>query len=90
MSENREAVVEAVRALRDEAEKAGIVEVSVWTSLDDMWKGPDVDLSKIAVLAADTMSEVRKAHARSQLTAGMVNRVLDLAKVMLPLAMAAV
>ena len=87
MSETREAVVNGIKALREAAEAAGIVKPDPWASLDSVWKGPDVDLEKIAVLGDETLAAVRKAFVEGSIEEGMVNQVLDLAKLLLPMAL---
>ena len=87
MSETREAVVNGIKTLRESAEAAGIVKPDPWVSLDSVWKGPDVDLEKIAILGDETLAAVRKALADGSIEEGMFNQVLDLAKMLLPMAL---
>jgi len=75
--------------LRDEAEKAGLVKPDPWASLDAVWKGPDVDLKRIAVIGEETLEAVRQAHANGRVEASLLAKALDLAKLLLPAALMA-
>ena len=89
MNTNRDEVLKQLQELRTEAEKAGLLESDPWASLDAVWKGPDVDLEKIALLGEETMEAVRKACAEGQADTSLITKALDLAKLLLPAALLA-
>ena len=88
MTADRTDVVESIKSLRVSAEQAGLVAPDPWASLDTMWKGPDVDLQKISAIGQETMEALRQAHAEGKADASLINQVLDLAKILLPVALA--
>lgn len=83
-------IVEKLKELREDAKDAGIIEDGVWTSMDELWTGPDLTLDQIKTLSNDMMESLRKAHLNQALNEGIVQDILELVKLMLPLALAAV
>ena len=88
MTPQQEEVIQQIQSLRESAESAGLVEADPWASLDSLWKGPDVDVEKIAALGQDTLNAVRQAHADGTATAALIQQALDLTRVLLPVALA--
>ena len=88
-SSDRDALLQQVEDLRTAAQAAGIVQADPWAALDTVWKGPDVDLAKIRVIGQDTMAAVHTAYADGRVEEAVILKALDLAKTLLPLALAA-
>ena len=85
----RDTLFRQVQDLRTAAEAAGIVAPDPWASLDDAWKGPDVDLEKIRVIGEETMAAVVQAYGEGRVEEAVLVKALDLARTLLPLALAA-
>ena len=85
----RDTLLRQVKDLRTAAEAAGIVEADPWASLDDVWKGPDVNLEEIRVIGEETISAVVQAYGEGRVGQAVLVKALDLAKTLLPLALAA-
>ena len=87
MSPERDDVLNQVKALREQAEAAGLVESDPWTLLDDVWKGPEADVERIAIVGEETLAAVREAYVEGRAEQELLMKALDLAKSLLPLAL---
>jgi len=89
MTPERDDVLNQVKTLREKAEAAGLVESDPWTALDDVWKGPEADVERIAIVGEETITAVREAYAEGRAEQELLMEALDLAKSLLPLALRA-
>ena len=87
MTAQNQAVLTQVRDLRTKAEEAGLLEADPWASLDEVWKGPDVDLDQIAIVGEETITAVRQAYLEGRVDESLLLQALDLVRTLLPLAL---
>ena len=86
----RDEFLAAAKALREQAEAAGIVEDDPWDALDTVWTGPDVDPSNIGIVTAETMRAVFKGYVEGRVELDIVNNALKLFEGIAPRAFAAI
>jgi len=87
MTAARETVVNQVRGLLGKAERAGLVDPCPWASLEEAWRGPDVDADEITALGEEAVVAVRQAYLEGRADEAPVAEALDLVKTLLPLAL---
>ncbi len=87
MTVARETVVNQVRGLLEKAERAGLVDPDPQASLEEAWRGPDVDVDEIAALGDEAVAAVRQACLEGRAHEAPVAEALDLVRVLLPLAL---
>ena len=87
MTAARETVVNQVRGLYTTAEQAGLVDPDPSASLEEVWRGPDVDADEIAALGEEAVAAVRQAYLEGRAEEAPLVEALDLVRTLLPLAL---